>query len=57
MNLTEGDRQLVLLALAVLALESPGFDCALNEIAKQIDNVQDGRAEMYDRFKVLRARP
>lgn len=54
LELSEEDRQLVLLALAVLSLESPGFDHALNEIAKRIDNVEAGRAQMYDRFREMR---
>jgi hypothetical protein len=54
LELEEGDRQLLLLALAVLSLESPGFDYALNAIAVRIDNVHDGRAVMYDEFRELR---
>ncbi len=53
----EADRQLVLLALAVLSLESPGFDDALNRIAVTIDNVVAGRGTMYDAFRVTRVRP
>ncbi len=60
LKLPEEDRQMVLLALAVLSLESPGFDHALNEIAKRIDNVVPGehgfptRAEVYDKFREAR---
>lgn len=50
--LTEEQRQLVLLALARLALEHPGFDDALNGIALGLDNNVNGRAEMYDGFRV-----
>jgi hypothetical protein len=65
LSLDEGDRQLLLLAMAVLSLENPGFDYALNEIAKRIDNVvptpddtvQGGRAKMYDEFRVGRRKP
>ena len=52
----ESERQLVLLALAVLSLENPGFDFALNEIAVQFDNVEAGRAVMYDEFRRLRTK-
>ncbi len=54
LELPEEDRQMVLLALAVLSLESPGFDHALNEIAKRIDNVESDRALMYDVFRATR---
>jgi hypothetical protein len=54
LDLEESDRQLVLLALAVLSLKNPGFDDALNEIAKKIDNVENDRAKMYDGFRELR---
>jgi len=63
LELEEEERQLVLLALAVLSLESPGFDHALNEIAKKIDNVekvrreygtQEDRAQTFDQFREAR---
>lgn len=54
LELEEADRQLVLLALAVLSLESPGFDYALNEVAKRIDNVEKDRAVMYDQLRECR---
>lgn len=50
----EPQRQLVLLALATLALERPGFDCALSEIALLLDNpTPQGNAETYEEFKRL----
>lgn len=49
----EGDRQLTLMALAHLAVERPGFDYALNLLACRIDNVENGRAKLYDQFKAL----
>lgn len=53
-KIEEGQRQLILLALATLALRSPGFDFALNEIAKKIDNTSEtNRAIMYDQFREL----
>ena len=57
LNLCESDRQMVLLALAVLSIDSPGFDYALNLIALQIDNNKDGRARMYDGFRKSRSKP
>jgi len=54
LDLEESDRQLVLLALAVLSLRSPGFDDALNRIAIRIDNVSGERAKTYDNFRVCR---
>lgn len=66
LELPEEDRQMVLLALAVLSLESPGFDHALNEIAKRIDNVEKrvdsvegdrDRALTYDAFRETRRKP
>lgn len=42
----EGNRQLVLLAIAELALSRPGFDHALGLIADQL-----GGREMFDGFK------
>jgi len=56
LELEESDRQLVLLALAVLSLESPGFDDALNRIAVRIDNVEKDRGVMYDSFRQFRRR-
>ena len=55
-SIDEEQRQLVLLALATLALERPGFDYALTNIALLIDNHRpDGAAEMYEGFKALNA--
>lgn len=50
----EGERQVVLLALAHLANERPGWDSMLNRIALRIDNEDPkhpGRAAMYDALK------
>lgn len=54
LELDEGERQVVLLALAHLSVERPGWDHMLNEIASRIDNVVEGRAKMYDEFRELR---
>jgi hypothetical protein len=62
-DLDEGERQIVLMALAALSIERPGWDAALNEIAMKIDNVDRAkgaeptrppRAKMYDAFREFR---
>lgn len=50
LNLSEGDRQLVLMALAHLSNKRPGFDEACKTIAQRIDN--PGPA-MYNGFKKI----
>ncbi len=53
-EIDEGQRQLVLMALARLSVERPGFDTALNEIALKIDNRSTiGRGVLYDQFREL----
>jgi len=47
-TLDEGQRQAVLLALAWLALDRPGWDHMLGEIAQKMDNPG---APMYQGFK------
>ncbi len=56
-ELNEGQRQLTLLALAVLSLQNPGFDSALAEIALLMDNPTgaDRRPEMFEAFKRYRS--
>jgi hypothetical protein len=49
-KIEEGDRQMVLLALAELSLSRPGWDDALGRIADQIF----GR-ELFEQFKRLNA--
>jgi hypothetical protein len=49
----EEQRQLVLMALAHLAVERPGFDQALSKIAMKMDNLFEGKPELYGRFKEL----
>jgi hypothetical protein len=57
LTIDEGQRQLVLLALAHLALERPGFNDALSRIAKLIDNERrDGKPEMFEQFKAIEER-
>lgn len=52
-ELDEGERQAVLFAIAKLSIERPGWDDMLNRIAVRMDNVEDGRAKMYDEFREL----
>lgn len=53
LEIEEGERQMILLALAELSLSRPGLDYALNNIAIQFDNVENGRAKTYDSFREL----
>jgi len=50
-KLDEAERQLVLMALAHLSIARPGWDDALNRIARKIDTNQAGRAALYDAFR------
>lgn len=53
-ELEEEERQAMLLALAVLSLQRPGWDDMLNRIALRMDNfTKAGRGEMYDSFREL----
>jgi hypothetical protein len=53
LRLDEGNRQMVLMALAHLAVERPGWDDALNRLALQIDNAEGGRASLYESFRQM----
>jgi hypothetical protein len=53
LELDESERQMLLLALARLSLERPGWEDALHRIALRIDNEEDGRAVMYSCFRAL----
>jgi len=53
LELDESDRQMVLMALAHLSVERPGWTHALNTIALQIDSQRDGRAVMFDEFREM----
>ena len=52
-EITEAERQMMILALAHLSVERPGWDFALNRLALKMDNTDGGRAEMYDLFRKL----
>ncbi len=53
--LEEEERQVVLIALAHLSIDRPGWEDALARIARRIDNDKDGRPEMYDNFRQVLA--
>ena len=54
--LEEGQRQMLLMALAHLAVERPGFSYALEEMAKPIDNRdQEGGPELMRKFARMHA--
>lgn len=50
LSLSEADRQMVLLALATLACERPGFTYALSSIAVNIDSVYNGHAVTFEKL-------
>lgn len=50
----EEERQMMLMALAHLAVERPGWDDALNRLALKLDIAVTGKAKMYEGFKDLR---
>lgn len=51
-EITEGDRQVILLALAELSIARPGWVNMLGEIALKMDNKRaDGNAEMFENFR------
>lgn len=52
-EIEDGQRQMILLALAELSMSRPGFDYALNEIAIKMDNVEAGRGKLYDDFRAI----
>jgi hypothetical protein len=55
-SIEEEERQMILLALAQLALERPGWDDALTRIAQKMDNTtSEGKAEMFEAFKKANA--
>jgi hypothetical protein len=53
-SLDSGDVQLVMLALAQLALRRPGWDYALRQLAEKIEPVIG--PGLYDEFKSIHAR-
>ncbi len=50
----EGQRQMVIMALAKLAMAYPGWSMALEEICSQMDNkLPDGRPKMFVEFQEI----
>jgi len=57
LEMDEGERQMLLMALAHLAVERPGWDYALARIAVRLDNrTPKGRPELYDEFRQAKRR-
>ena len=54
-ELNESDRQAVILALANLAVERPGWNYMLTRIALKMDNDRGGKPQMYEEFKKTHA--
>jgi hypothetical protein len=52
-TIDEGQRQMILMALAHLAVERPGFDYALSEIASLMDNESPAGPQLYGSFKEI----
>lgn len=53
-DLDESDRQMLLMALAHLAIERPGWKFATEAIASKMDNMAAGKPELYTLFFTLR---
>jgi hypothetical protein len=50
----EEERQMILRSLAVSAVQSPGFDYCLSEIAQKMDNKNaEGKPAMFEQFKTI----
>lgn len=53
-TIDEGERQAILLAMAHMTVERPGWEYMYTEIAKKLDNVIAGVPELYTRMLLLR---
>jgi hypothetical protein len=53
MKIEEGERQMVLLALAKLSIERPGWMDAIERLALKMDNEREGKPEMLYEFRRL----
>ena len=53
LKLDESERQMVLMALAHLAVERPGWEYVLHDIALRIDNAENHRAVLFDEFRAM----
>jgi hypothetical protein len=55
LQLQESDRQMLLMAMAHLAVERPGWDYALSLLAYQVDAMTEAGPKLYTEFKSLHA--
>jgi hypothetical protein len=55
MTFTEEERQALLLSLAKLSVERPGWENFLHGIACKMDDVIAGRARTYDKLREIHA--
>lgn len=55
-TLDESERQAIILALAHVAVDRPGWDYMLNEIALKMDRDIEGRAMMFETLKAIKQR-
>lgn len=53
-EIDDGERQMILLALAHLQIERPGWEYALTTLAAKLDNVVDDKPQLYTQFFTLR---
>lgn len=53
-TIDESERQMILMALAHLAVHRPGWKWTLGETAKKMDNVVDGQPRLFNEFWKLR---
>ena len=53
-EIDESQRQAILVALARLAIERPGWKYMLGETAKTMDNVVDDRPQTFDKLWAMR---
>jgi hypothetical protein len=54
MVVEEGERQAILLALAHLSIERPGWEVMLREIAMKMDNEVQGKPQMFEHFRATK---
>lgn len=54
--LTEAERQLLLMALAHLSVERPGWYAALNRLAVKVDDARAASAEVFEEFRRMHQR-
>jgi len=53
-TIDESERQVLLLAMAHLTVERPGWEFMLTEIAKKMDDIQRGKPWLYTEFLLRR---